>query len=130
MRKPAGSRVVLNILAILSLIGAGLARADDPKLADYFGFLPLEVYKLDTRMNNLLVKDLDGDKTEDVIVANNSRSRIDLLLSTKAAVGDDKTPAFLKPEVNEILSDRRMRLSSIPVNKEVYLKKHCLSRIY
>ena len=119
MRKPAGSRVVLNILAILGLIGAGLAKADDPKLADYFGFLPLEVYKLDTRMNNLLVKDLDGDKTEDVIVANNSRSRIDLLLSTKAAVGDDKTPAFLKPEVNEILSDRRMRLSSIPVNKEV-----------
>jgi len=106
-------------IGILGLIGTHAVLAADPKLADYFGFLPLEVYKLDTRLSNLLVADLDGDKTGDVIVSNNSRSRIDLLLSTKTPASDESTPPFLKPEVNEILSDRRMRLSSIPVNKEV-----------
>ena len=50
------------------------------KLADYFGFLPLELYKLDNRIGNLQLKDLDGDKVDDIIVSNNGRSRIDLLL--------------------------------------------------
>ncbi len=95
------------------------ALADEPRLGEYFGFLPLEVYKLDTRINHLQVKDLDGDKTDDIIVSNNGRSRIELLLSSKKAGGDDKRPAFLKTEVNQILSDRRMRLLSVPVNKEV-----------
>ena len=69
---------------------AGSARAEEPpaaapKLADYFGFLPLEIYKLDARISNLLVRDLDGDKIDDIVVVNNARSRIDLLLSTKKA---------------------------------------------
>ena len=59
---------------------ARVARADEPRLADYFGFLPLEVYKLDARISNLLLKDLDGDKVDDIVVVNNGRSRIDLLL--------------------------------------------------
>jgi hypothetical protein len=95
------------------------SRAEEPRLADYFGFLPLEVYKLDSRIGNLLIKDLDGDKTEDIVVSNNGRSRIDLLLSRKKSGDDDATPAFLKTEINQISSDRRMRLVSLPVNKEV-----------
>ena len=88
------------------------------KLADYFGFLPLELYKLDTRIGNLQLKDLDGDKIDDIIVSNNGRSRIDLLLTTKKPA-DDKASRPFRKDPNELEYDRRMRLSSITVNKEV-----------
>ena len=80
MREPVGRW--LGAAMVFGLL-AGRAGADEPRLAEFFGFLPLEVYKLDARINHLLVKDLDGDRTDDVAVSNNGRSRIDLLLSRK-----------------------------------------------
>ena len=80
-----------------------------PKLADYFGFLPLELYKLDTRIGNLQLADLDGDKIDDIIVSNNGRSRIDLLLTTKKPA-DDKPARPFRKDPNELEYDRRMRL--------------------
>ncbi len=114
MRSNAGrGRFLAVALGCVALVGAG--PEDDARLADYFGFLPLEVYKIDTRISGLLIRDLDGDKVEDIAVINNARSRIDLLLSTPGP--DPEAPA--SKEVNEVRSDRRMRLVSVPVNKEV-----------
>src|SRR5262249_4537107 len=53
-----------------------------------------------------------------VIVSNNGRSRIDLLLSTKKPA-DDRSARPFRKDANELEYDRRMRLVSIPVNKEV-----------
>ena len=92
--------------------------ADAPKLADYFGFQPMEIYKLERRIGNLMIRDLDGDKTGDIIVGNNARSRIDLLLSSKRPAEEAESRPFRK-ETNDLEFDRRMRLVSIPVNKEV-----------
>ena len=92
--------------------------ADTPKLADYFGFQPLEIYKLERRIGNLMIRDLDGDRTGDIIVGNNARSRIDLLLSTKRP-SDEAEPRPFRKEVNDLEFDKRMRLASVPVNKEV-----------
>src|SRR4051812_19039787 len=89
-------------------------RAEEPRLAEYFGFLPLEIYKLDNRISNLTLADLDGDKAADVIAVNNGRSRIDMLLTTKGTSED-----LGKSEANQVPSDRRMRLKSLAVNKEV-----------
>jgi hypothetical protein len=110
------------LLLVISSVTASRACAETPakdsKLADHFGFLPLEIYKLDYRISNLLVKELDGDKTGDIVVANNARSRIDLLLSTKKPDDEAAARPFRK-DPNELEYDRRMRLASIPVNKEV-----------
>jgi hypothetical protein len=107
------------VLGALLLVGRPcLAQAPTPKLADYFGFLPLELYKLDNRIGNLQLRDLDGDKVDDIIVTNNGRSRIDLLLSTKKS-DDDKSSRPFRKDANDLEYDRRMRLVSIPVNKEV-----------
>ena len=51
-------------------------------------------------------------------MVNNGRSRIDLLLSGKKEDGDS-APRVLTNETNEVPSDRRMRLVSLPVNKDV-----------
>jgi len=108
------------ITVVLFLAFDPAVSADPPgqKLADYFGFLPIELYKLDTRIANLTLKDVDGDGVEDIIVTNNGRSRIDLLLSTKKPA-DDRAARPFRKDVNEVEFDRRMRLVSIPVNKEV-----------
>ena len=92
--------------------------AEAPRLGDYFGFQPLEIYKLERRIGNLTIHDLDGDKIGDIIVGNNARSRIDLLLSTKRPAADADSRPFHK-EVNDLEFDKRLRLASIPVNKEV-----------
>jgi hypothetical protein len=121
MREPVGRWFGTALL--LALVASAPARADgphdEPRLTDYFGFLPLEVYKLDSRINAVLTRDLDGDKTDDIIVSNNARSRIDLLLSRKKAGVEDPVPPFLRSEVNQVANDRRMRLVSVPVNKEI-----------
>jgi hypothetical protein len=113
-------RLVEAIVVVGWVVPAVPVMADPPssKLADYFGFLPLELYKLDTRIGNLTLKDLDGDKVDDIIISNNGRSRIDLLLSTKKPA-DDKASRPFRKDPNELEYDRRMRLSSITVNKEV-----------
>ena len=112
---------LLPLLALLGWIGQTAARNSDepPRLADYFGFLPLEVYKLDARISGLLTVDLDGDKTDDVVVSNNARSRIELLLSRKPDAAAASTPLVLQKEVNQVESDRRMRSVNVPVNKEI-----------
>ena len=112
----AGRRGMAWALGMLALVAAG-ARAQEPRLAEYFGFLPLEIYKLDARIGGVLVRDLDGDKVGDVAVINNGRSRIDLLLSGPKEAGDE--PSSARAEANQVPSDRRMRLRSLPVNKEV-----------
>jgi hypothetical protein len=119
MRVNAGSaRAFGTALVALALLAVGTkaVEGDDARLADYFGFLPLEVYKLDNRISGLLIRDLDGDKVEDIAVINNARSRIDLLLSSKAP-GEPEGEG--DKEVNELANDHRMRLVSVPVNKEV-----------
>ncbi len=56
--------VLLVVSSCLAVGNRGWAQAPDKKLADYFGFQPLELYKLDSRIGNLQLKDLDGDKVE------------------------------------------------------------------
>ena len=106
---------------ILTGMTAAALTADGPRLADCFGFKPVEVYKLDPRISGLIIRDLDGDKIDDIAVVNNGRSRIDLLLLGSRAkaepAADPKTKA--KREPNELDSDRRMRVASVSVNKEV-----------
>jgi hypothetical protein len=112
------ARKPIFVVALLLVGGSVNAQAPAPKLADYFGFQPLELYKLDHRIGNLALRDLDGDKIDDIIVTNNGRSRIDILLSTKKSE-DEKLSRPFRKDPNDLEYDRRMRLVSIPVNKEV-----------
>lgn len=118
-RRIALGGLLICLAAALSPVGLRGQQPDQtPRLGDYFGFQPLEIYKLERRIGNLMIRDLDGDKIGDVIVGNNARSRIDLLLSTKRPEDEAEKRPFRK-EANELEFDKRMRLASIPVNKEV-----------
>lgn len=102
-------------LLALAFMAAPLRADDDPRAAEYFGFLPLEIYKFENnRISNLATADIDGDGVNDILLADNSKSRLYFLLTSKGP-----SESLDKSEVNQVVSDRRMRLKSIAVNKEV-----------
>ncbi|MFM1801844.1 MAG: hypothetical protein RJA81_1196 [Planctomycetota bacterium] len=81
-----------------------------------FGFLPLEIHKLENRISNLILADLDGDKAQDIIVSNNSRSRIDILYSSPKITPDTEET---DRGVNTPAYDKRMKARRYSVNKEI-----------
>ena len=85
-------------------------------MAQEYGFQPVEIYKLESRISNLTLADLDGDRVDDVIVSNNGRSRIDILFSdTKIEPDTEET----ERGVNTPAYDKRMRARRYSVNKEI-----------
>lgn len=104
-----------RLFVILLGLAAQVPAARGQTAADY-GFLPIELYKLDSRISNLTLADLDGDKTQDVVVSNNSRSRIDILFSDPKIQPD-------APEtdqgVNSPEYDKRLKARRYSVDKEI-----------
>ena len=82
-----GKRILLVAGLLAGTTCAGLA-ADNakptteskPVLSDYYGFLPLEIYKLNRRSRNLVAADMNDDQLNDMVLVANSNSRIDLVL--------------------------------------------------
>lgn len=97
----------------------GAAKTSPPpktSLADYYGFLPVEVYKLDFRIKNLLVRDVNGDGKNDIVVVNNLKNRIDVL--EQRADGEPETPEATS-EVNELTNPGRLKHRKIPTTRAV-----------
>jgi len=94
------------------------ARAD--LATNLFGFTGHEVYPIDQQITLLHVADLDGDGLNDLIVANNLRSKINLLYNQtgKTNRADTAVPGR-KLEINELPPDARFRIDSIPVDERL-----------
>ncbi len=54
-------------------------------MGPYYGFKPVEVYKLEPRSSNLLTGDFNHDGLTDLALFDNSHARIDLLLQQAPA---------------------------------------------
>ncbi|WP_417393479.1 FG-GAP repeat domain-containing protein [Gimesia sp.] len=109
----------LALLAIFCVTANG-ERAyseEKAKLADSYGFQPLELFKLSDRSANMLAQDLNGDGLNDLILIDNSNSRIDVL--QQRAPGEKVSPDELTDEVNGIPNDARLKHIKIPVDVSV-----------
>ncbi len=94
------------------------AAADEPvdNLAQYYGFGRLELYKLQQRSQNMLAADLNNDGRTDLILFDNSNSRLDLLQQR----AKPEAPAKPAPsKVNAVENDRRFEHKKIAVDREV-----------
>ena len=119
------SRMSVFVSAVLLLAGSMSGNplvAQEPRgpspLGQHFGFKPVEIFKLETRSSNLLARDLDRDGLVDLVVADNSHSRIDYLHQRKQkpageVVEDDDG------EVNQVQNDWRFEHRKIPVDRQV-----------
>src|SRR5580698_2587095 len=103
--------------AVAASMISGAQTAD---VTNRFGFTGPEIFPIDNQISLLRSADLDGDGLNDLIVVNNSRSKINLLYNqtgkTNAAKSEgDET----KKELNELPPDARFRIDSIASEKRI-----------
>src|SRR5436190_24383019 len=107
---------ILLSLAVLFLFLS--ARAETP--TNRFGFKGPEIFPIDNQISQLRAADIDGDGKIDLVLVNNSRAKINILINqtgqTNAAALAKTT---IKKELNELPPDSRFRIDSIASEKRI-----------
>jgi hypothetical protein len=105
------------LLGAVSLASISPAQETDaaPNLAQYYGFLPTEIFKMEWRSHSMVAGDFNHDGKTDVAVVDDSHSRIDLLVQKAAAPA---SPSELS-KVNDVRSHWRFEKLKVPVDREV-----------
>src|SRR3954462_7800508 len=109
--------LLITGLIALAAMFAGSARAEDPSLADFFGFGGLEVVKIDKNAGPICVADMNGDGLNDLIAINNFASRIEIHYQKKNASPDDEVAAPTR--VNQFPEHWRFRREFVSVTHQV-----------
>jgi hypothetical protein len=104
-------------LAIATAFFALSLSASEPA-TNRFGFTGREVFPIDSGIAQLKAVDLNGDGKVDLVVVNNARSKINLLMNR---TGDTNPPAArtIKRELNDLPPDARFRIESIASEKRI-----------
>ncbi len=110
----ACGRAALLVLAWLSHAAGGEV------VTNRFGFTGPEIFPIDSQIGLLHAADLDGDGLQDLVLVNNSRSKINLIYNQTGQTNRvaAKTPAP-KRELNELPPDARFRIESIASEKRI-----------
>src|SRR6185436_2597081 len=96
---------ILLVAFLVSRLSGGEA------LTNRFGFSGPEIFPIDNQFGQLHAADLDGDGLTDLIVVNNSRSKINLLYNQTGKTNrTQKGIVGVKRELNELPPDARFRI--------------------
>jgi hypothetical protein len=126
MRNRAWSTGLVGVRLLgVGLVGVGLVVAaanwgrvwaEEPgDLSAHFGFLPVELFKLQERSQNLIVGDFTHDNRLDLALVDNSNNRLDLLVQR-----DKPDPAAkVERKINQFENDWRFEHRKLPVDKAV-----------
>ncbi len=113
---PAAPAGLLLMIAVSIPATHAVAVDDMTDLSGQYGFLPLEIFKLEERSGNLLAADMNADGLLDLVAVDNSHSRIDLLIQRRSP---EDAPKTTPNEVNELTSDWRFEHRKVPVDKQI-----------
>lgn len=121
MRRLFALTILLLPLLLLSLARAGQGSGTNGASAANFGFAGPETFPIDPFISQLRAADLDGDGLNDLVIVNNSRSKITLLYNQtgKTNLADARRLALAKRELNELPPDARFRIDSIASEKRI-----------
>lgn len=85
-----------------------------------FGFTGPEIFPLDPQIESLHVADIDGDGLNDIIVANNTRSKINILYNQTGKTNRTQSfDAADQTDINQLPPDARFRIESIASEKRI-----------
>lgn len=85
-----------------------------------FGFTGRELFPIDREIGLLQVADINGDGLNDLIVANNTRSKINILFNQTGRTNLASAPRRgVKRQINELPPDARFRIESIASEKRI-----------
>lgn len=107
---------ILFIAAAAAPLRAGdgtLTDAQRAELAQYFGFGPMQIYKIKPGLQQLKIADLDGDGRNDIAVVNSYQSRIELFYQPGPNDKPTTKPTVLDP--NEIPNRGDLRVENVSV---------------
>jgi hypothetical protein len=106
--------VLLALVFALAFVGHG------ENVTNSFGFTGPEIFPIDDLINLLHAADLDGDGLNDLIVADNLHSKIDLLYNQTGKTNRAAaTGPARKLEINELPPGARFRIDSIPTDERL-----------
>ena len=83
-----------------------------------FGFTGPEIFPIDNLISHLRHADFNGDGLQDLLVVNNARSRINLLINQTGQPARDDPPSVKLP-LNELPADARFRIESLASEKRI-----------
>src|SRR3954471_7541006 len=84
-----------------------------------FGFTGPEIFPIDPQIDSVHVADIDGDGLNDIIVANNSRSKINILYNRTGKTNLVEKAKTDKTQINELPPDARFHIESIASEKRI-----------
>jgi FG-GAP-like repeat len=108
----------MSCIVLMSFFAGSAAFGDDSPLAQYYGFLPVEIFKLADRSGNLLSGDFNHDGLADLVLVDNGHSRIDLLIQRKEPPAESAKPVG-RTDVNSVEDDWRFEHQKVPVDREI-----------
>ena len=88
-------------------------------ITNRFGFSGPEIFPIDPAIGLLRSGDIDGDGLNDLVLVNNARSKISLLLNQTGKTNLAKAKAMMKRELNELPPGARFRIESIASEKRI-----------
>src|SRR5438093_1905596 len=107
-------RILSAVLLLGTIVITG--RADNG--TNRFGFTGPEIFPIDNQIGHLRAADLDGDGLQDLIIVNNSRSKINLLYNRTGKTNQAEAQTA-KRELNQLPPDARFRIDSIASEKRI-----------
>jgi len=84
-----------------------------------FGFAGKEIYPVDDYIGLLQAADVNNDGRKDLVLVNNSRSKINLLINQTGVTNVAPPKPATRREINELPADARFRVESIASEKRI-----------
>ncbi len=100
-------------------VAATGATKPSPTNDTFFGFTGPETFPIDPFISDLRSADLDGDGLMDLVIVNNSRSKITLLYNQTGKTNATQVLSEAKRDLNELPPDARFRIDSIASEKRI-----------
>ncbi len=111
-----------KFFAVIFLSVLGFTPADFAQtVGARFGFSGPEIFPIDVGIGQLRTADINGDGLQDLIVVNNARSRIQILLNQtgKTNLSTTTSAKSTPQEVNALPPDSRFRIESVASEKRI-----------